>query len=179
MTPRTAASRYARALLDVASKEADIDQVGTELDGFLHLLKRQPALERVLLNPVVPAPRKKAAMIEVAKLAGWAPVVANLLVLLAERDRLGLLRDLTATYHDLLLERQNIVRAEITSAEALPNDRIKSIEKRLASVTGRRLSMVTKVDKDILGGVIARVGGTVFDASVATQLKKIRQRLTT
>ena len=65
------------------------------------------------------------------------------------------------------------------SAEPLSRDRIDAIEKKLAAVTGRRVSMKTSVDKDIIGGVVARVGGTIYDASIATQLKKIRERLTT
>lgn len=178
MTTRTAAARYARALLDVAGKEADLETVGRELDDFLKLLKEHPQLERVLLNPAVPAPRKKAAMVEITRLGALTPVVAKLLVLLAEGDRLSLLPDLVGTYHELLLDRQNIVRAEVTSAEPLPTNRVDAIEKRLAALTGKRVQMVTKVDTDIIGGVVARVGGTVYDASIATQLKKIRERLT-
>ena len=130
-----------------------------------------------MLNPAVPAPRKRAAMEQITKLSGFTPVVSKLLVLLADRDRLGLLKDIAAIYHDLLAERQNVVRAEVTSAEPLPHERVEAIEKRLAAVTGKRVSMTTKVDKDIIGGVVARVGGTVYDASIATQLKKIRETI--
>jgi F-type H+-transporting ATPase subunit delta len=180
MTSRTAAARYARALLDVASKEsADLDQVGNELDGFLRLLKQNSALDRVMMNPAVPAPRKHAAMVELSRLAGLSPVVAKLLALLAERDRLMLLDDLAVAYRDMLMDRQNVVRAEITSSVPLPVEKARAIEEKLAAVTGRRVSMVATVDKDILGGVVARVGGTVYDASIATQLRKIRERLTT
>jgi F-type H+-transporting ATPase subunit delta len=79
----------------------------------------------------------------------------------------------------MLMERQNVVRAEIVSAEPLASDRVAAIEKQLAAVTGKRVTMSAKVDQSILGGVIARVGSTVYDASIATQLKKIRERLTT
>lgn len=179
MTPRTAARRYAKALLDVASKEADVDHVGEELDAFVALLHQQAALNRVLMNPAVPTPRKRAAVAELTKLARISPVVANLLVLLAERDRLALLNDLAAAYRDMLMERQNVVRAEVTSASPLAAAKTEAIEKRLAAVTGKRVSMVTKVDQEILGGMIARVGSTVYDASIATQLRKIRERLAT
>jgi F-type H+-transporting ATPase subunit delta len=79
----------------------------------------------------------------------------------------------------LLADRQNVVRAEVTSAEPLSADRVQAIEQRLAALTGKRVSMKTTVDKGIIGGVVARVGSTVYDASIATQLKKIRERLTT
>jgi F-type H+-transporting ATPase subunit delta len=180
MTSRTAAARYARAALDVATKEsADLDTIARELDEFIVFLEAQPALKGILLNPAVPAPRKRAAMEQITRLSGFTPIVSKLLVLLADRDRMSLLRDLSAAYRDYLAERQNVVHAEVTSAEPLSTDRIQAIETRLATVTGKRVAMTTKVDKDIIGGVVARVGSTVYDASIATQLKKIRDRLTT
>jgi F-type H+-transporting ATPase subunit delta len=180
MTSRTAAARYARAILDVATKEAaDLDKITGELDEFNAFFAKQPALESLMLNPAVPAPRKRAAMEQIVKLSGFSPIVSKLLVLLADRDRLALLKDIAATYRDFLADRQNVIRAEVTSAEPLSTDRIHAIERRLATVTGKRVAMTTKVDKDIIGGVVARVGSTVYDASIATQLKKIRERLTT
>ena len=180
MTSRTAAARYARAALDVATKEsADLDTIARELDEFIAFFKQQPALEGLLLNPAVPAPRKRAAMEAITKLSGFTPIVSKLLILLADRDRLGLLKDISATYRDFLADRQNVVHAEVTSAEPLSNERIQAIEERLPTMTGKRVAMTTRVDKDIIGGVVARVGSTVYDASIATQLKKIRERLTT
>jgi F-type H+-transporting ATPase subunit delta len=180
VTHRTAAGRYARALLDVASREAaDLETIGRELDDFLTFFRQQPALEHLMLNPAVPAPRKRAAMEQITARSGFSTVVAKLLVLLADRDRLALLRDVAAIYHDALADRQNIVRAEVTSAEPLSPERVQSIERQLAAVTGKRVAMSTKVDAAVIGGVVARVGSTVYDASVATQLKKIRERLTT
>jgi F-type H+-transporting ATPase subunit delta len=178
MTQRTAATRYARALLDVAVKEADPETVGRELDDFIVLVHQHQALDRLLLNPAVPASRKRATMVELTGRAGVSPVVSKLLVLLAERDRLVLLNDLAAAYRDMLMDRQQVVRAEVTSAAPLGPEKTRAIEARLAALSGKRVLMVTKVDKDILGGVVARVGSTVYDASIATQLKKIRERLT-
>jgi F-type H+-transporting ATPase subunit delta len=178
MTSRTAAARYARALIDVATKEAaDLDRLARELDEFKAFLEQQPALERVMLNPAVPAPRKRAAMEQLVGRSGYTTIVAKLLVLLADRDRLVLLKDIAAIFHDLLAERHNVVRAEIMSAEPLSPQRATAIEQRLAAITGKKVSMTTTVNKDLIGGVVARVGGTVYDASIATQLKKIKDRL--
>ena len=180
MTSRTAAARYARALLDVATAEsADLDSIARDLDEFAAFMGQQPALEKLLLNPAVPAPRKRAAMEEIMRIASLGPIVSKVLILLADRDRLRLLKDISAVFRDLLAERQNVVHAELTSAEPLSIDRIQAIEHRLAALTGKRVSMTARVDKDIIGGVVARVGSTVYDASIATQLKKIRERLTT
>jgi F-type H+-transporting ATPase subunit delta len=180
MTARTAATRYARALLDVASKEgADIDDIAREISEFAALLQRQPALDRVLMNPAVPSPRKRAAMVELVRLAGLSPVLSKLLILLAERDRLMLLNHVAAIYGELLMDRRNIVRAEVTTSTPLEPERVRALQQKLSAVTGKQVSMVTKVDASIMGGVIARVGSTVYDGSIATQLKKIRERLTT
>jgi F-type H+-transporting ATPase subunit delta len=182
MTSRTAAARYAKALLDVASKEAPvggIEQIGDELDAFVTMVRENPALERVLLNPAVPAARKRAAVVELTRLGGISPIPSKLLALLADRDRLVLLNDLASIYRDMLMDRQNVVRAEVTTAQLLPPQQAQAIEAGLAAATGRRVAMTTRVDQDIVGGVVARVGSTVYDASVATQLKKIRERLQT
>ena len=112
-------------------------------------------------------------------MARVSTVVGKLLVLLAERDRLALVRDIAVAYREMLMEQQNVVRAEVTSASPLPAAKTQAIEERLAAITGKRVSMVATVDPAIVGGVIARVGSTVYDASLATQLKKIRERLTT
>jgi F-type H+-transporting ATPase subunit delta len=180
MTSRTAAARYARAVLDVATKEsADLERIARELDEFVVFFTEQPALAGLLLNPAIPAPRKRAAMEQITQRTGFTSIVSKLLVLLADRDRLALVKDISAAYRDLLADRQNVVRAEVTSAEPLPAERVQAIENRLATVTGKRVAMTTRIDKDIIGGVVARVGSTVYDASIATQLKKIRERLTT
>jgi F-type H+-transporting ATPase subunit delta len=179
MTSRTAAARYARALLDVAIKEsADLDTIARELDEFNAFFTQQPALAGLMLNPAVPAPRKRAAMEQITQISGLTPIVSKLLILLADRDRLVLLKDVSATYRGFLADRQNVVHAEVTSAEPLSDERIQAIEQRLATVTGKRVSMTTRIDKQIIGGVVARVGSTIYDASIATQLKKIRERLT-
>ena len=129
MTSRTAAARYAKALLDVASKEADIEKVGQELDAFNAMIRQHAALDRVLTNPAVPAPRKRAAIGELTKLAGVSPIVSKLLVLLAERDRLVLLNDLSSIYRDILMDRQNVVRAEVITSTPLAADKTQAIEK--------------------------------------------------
>ena len=180
MTSRTAAARYARALLDVGAKESiDLDVVGRELDEFVAVFNAEAELRRVMLNPAVPSPRKRAAMEQIVQQSNLTPMAGKLLVLLADRDRLGLLDDIAAIYRELLADRQQVVRADITSAEPLTPERTAAIEQKLAAVTGKRVSLTTTVDKQLIGGLVAKVGGTVYDASIATQLKKIRERLTT
>jgi F-type H+-transporting ATPase subunit delta len=178
MTNSTAATRYARALLDVAVKErADLDQIERELASFVDLLARYPALERVLLNPVVPVPRKRAAMDALTREASAPPILAKLLGLLAERDRLVLVPAMLAAYGDRLLDYRNVVRAEVTTTAPLSPERTKTLESSLARLTGRTVALSTKVDPGIIGGVVTRIGSTVYDASIARQLERMKEKL--
>ena len=178
MTHKTAATRYARALLDVGVKEqADLEQVEQGLAQFVDLFRQNPLLEKVLLNPAVPVPRKRAAVGDLVARAKPAGIVGKLLTLLAERDRLVLLPDLLASYRERLLDYRKVVRAEVTTAAPLGGDRAQALESSLARVTGRRVLLETRVDPTIIGGVVARVGSTVYDGSVTRQLEKIKERL--
>ena len=97
MTNKTAALRYARAVLEVGIKEqADLEGLERDLAAFAGLLSDHPALAKVLLNPAVPVPRKRAAVVELTTRMQPAAIVGKLLVMLAERDRLVLLSDLLA-----------------------------------------------------------------------------------
>jgi F-type H+-transporting ATPase subunit delta len=178
VTNRTAAIRYARALLDVALKErADLQAIESELSAFVNLFKAHPTLGKVLLNPAVPVPRKRSAVAEIVKVANPSSATGKLLVLLAERDRLGILPDLLEAYRERLLDHQKVVRAELTTAVPLAPGRADQIKQTLAKATGRTVTLKAAVDPALIGGLIARVGGTVYDASVTTQLQKMKDRL--
>ena len=178
MTGRAAATRYARALFDVALKEADVQEAGRDLDSFARMVADNAQLERVLANPAIPATRKRALIEELLKAAGSVSMpVAKLLKLLAERDRLILLPDLAAAYRTRLMEHAKVVRAEVITAVRLPADRVASLQQGLASATGRQVQLENRVDPTIIGGAITRIGSTVYDGSVTRQLEKMKQRL--
>jgi F-type H+-transporting ATPase subunit delta len=188
MTNKTAATRYARALLDVAVKEsaqgaaasgADgaLQRIEEELAAFVDLFTQHPTLEKVLLNPAVPVGRKQAAVAELTARLKMSSILGKLIMLLAERDRLVLLPEMLASYRERLLDHQQVVRAEVTTAVPLAAERTQAIQRGLAQLTGRTVTLATKVNPSIIGGVVARIGSTVYDGSVTTQLQKMRQRL--
>jgi F-type H+-transporting ATPase subunit delta len=90
---------------------------------------------------------------------------------------LVLVPDLLAAFRDRLLDYRNVIRAEVTTTAALPPERATIIEASLAKATGRTVALTMKVDPSIVGGVVTRIGSTVYDGSVARQLQKIRTRL--
>jgi F-type H+-transporting ATPase subunit delta len=178
MTNKTAATRYARALLDVAIKErANLEEIEQQLTEFTNLLTEHPTLGKVLLNPAVPVQRKVATVAQLLSLVTISPILAKLLGLLAGRDRLILLPDMVASYRDRLADYRQIVRAEVTTATPLSSERALEIQESLAHVTGRTVTLQTRIDPAIIGGMVARVGSVVYDASVTRQLQKMRNRL--
>jgi len=177
MSMRTSAARYARALLDVAIKESDPERAEQELAAFVDLVRSNPELQRTFANPVVSAADKRAVVQQVLDRLKPATPVGKLVVLLASRGRLALLPDLLDVYRERLMEHRNVVRAEVTTAIPLSPDRAAQLQQRLAAATGRVVTMTTKVDASIIGGVVTRIGSTVFDGSVATQLAKVKDRL--
>lgn len=179
MTSRAAATRYARALFDVAQKEGDIQQVGRDIAGVNALLSSHEILGRTFANPAIPAARKRGVVEQLlARSGGISPVVSKLLLLLAERDRLVLIPDIASAYETRLMDHAQVVRAEVTTAVPLPDDRMAALRQGLASATGRQVQLETRVDPSIIGGAVARIGSTVYDGSVTTQLQKVQERLT-
>jgi F-type H+-transporting ATPase subunit delta len=172
--PRIA--RHARALLDAADAAGHADAVAAELPAVAAAVTA-PDAARVLLNPVAPLPVKVAAAQAIGARAGLTPTTAKLLVILAEHDALGTLPALADAYRARLLVRRNIVPAEVTTAAPLPTDGADALARRLSDVTGRQVQLSAKVDPSIIGGVVARVGGTIYDGSITTQLARMRQAL--
>ena len=177
MSMRASAARYARALLDVANKESDPERAEQELAAFVDLVRTNPDLERTLANPVVSAADKRAIVQQILERLKPTTPVGKLVLLLASRGRLALLPDLLDVYRERLMEYRNVLSAEVTTAAPLSPERAEQLQQRLANATGRTITMTTKVDASIIGGVVTRIGGTVYDGSVATRLAKVRDRL--
>jgi F-type H+-transporting ATPase subunit delta len=177
MSMRSSAARYAKALLDVAIKESDPERAEQELAAFVGLVQQHPDLQRTFANPVVSAADKRAVAQQVLDRLQPTSPAGKLVLLLASRGRLALLPDLLEVYRERLMEHRNVLRAEVTTAAALPPARAAQLQQRLADATGRVVTMTTKVDASIIGGVVTKIGSTVYDGSVATQLAKVKDRL--
>jgi len=178
MTNRSSAARYAKALLDVSRKEGDPLAAEGDLQGFVSLARGNEPLARALVNPSIPAERKMALVRALLERAPVGSIVGKLIVMLAERDRLVLLPDLLDDYRKRLMDFQNIVQAEVTSAVPLPPDAAQAIERAVAERTGRKVALTTRVDPGVIGGVVTRIGSVVYDGSVKRQLEKMKDTLT-
>jgi F-type H+-transporting ATPase subunit delta len=177
MPSRASATRYARALFDVALKESDPVRIERDVVSFEALMSGNAELQGALTNPAIPVAAKRKIVDTLARRLEIAAPAHKLLLLLADRDRLTLVPDLVAVYRERLRDHQQVVRAEVTTASPLTPDRAAQLQKQLADITGRTVEMTTSVDPAIIGGVVTRIGGTVYDGSLATQLAKLREKL--
>ena len=180
MTRGAAAGRYARALFDVVLKETpdSIEAVETQLRDISALFTGMPALGAVLGNPAVPVAKKIGVVKALLDRAGTlAPALSKLLLMLAERDRLPLLPDIARVYGDRLMDHQQVIRGDVTTAVELAPEKLRALTDGLARATGRRVVLESRVDPSIIGGVVTRLGSTVYDGSVVAQLEKMKQSL--
>ena len=180
MTSGAAAGRYARALYDVVLKEqpADLEPVQGQVQDLAALFTGNAALAGAMGNPAVPVAKKVAVARAILEKAGpLASPVAKMVLMLAERDRLMLLPDIARVYRDRVMDYQKVIRGDVTTAMPLAPEKLKALEQGLAQATGRRVVLESKVNPNIIGGVVARLGSTVYDASVTTQLEKMKQTL--
>ena len=178
MSLRTSANRYAKALFDVAvSEKNDLAQIDRDLDAVVAMMHENPDLAQAATRAGVTDAARVSLLEAVADKMGLTAPVKKLLVLLAESRKLNLVPDLAASFRERLLNHQNIVRAEVTSAAPLSPEKTKALEDSLSKVTGKKVDLSVSVDPGLLGGVVARIGSTVYDGSVKTQLERMRQQL--
>jgi F-type H+-transporting ATPase subunit delta len=180
MTARVVARQYAQALFDVARRSGQVDRVDREMRAFQALVSSHAELSRVLTNPAVPAPQKRAVVQGLVSAADDISVeVQRALLLLAERDRLMLIDDIIAAFAERVLEADRVVRAELTTAVDLDDRSKQQLVGALSKAVGSELTVTERVDPAIIGGIVAKVGSVVFDASITRQVERLREKLLT
>lgn len=171
------ARRYAKALADLARAERRLDAVDEELARFEQALHDEPALANALTRPWVQAATKRAIVAGVTEQLGLSPLTRNFLALLAHRRRIGWLADILAAYRALADDAAGRARARVVSAAPLTAEAEAAIRERLGRRIGRTVVLEAAVDPALLGGFVAEVGARRLDASLAGQLRTLRQRL--
>jgi len=170
------AKRYAKALLEAAAEAGVLEQVAADMEALgPHFGGKEVA--GFFANPAIPGARKEAALTAAAERGSASPLSASLLRLLLRRQRVGLLPEIARLFRDLVDERTGRVRAEVTAAVPLPAESLEALAARLTAATGRQVHLTARVDPAVLGGLVARVGSTLYDASLRTQLRRMREAL--
>ena len=171
-------SRYARAFADVVgSAKLDSAALDRQLADFLATWDGSAELREFFANPAVGAPQKIAILDKLNARLGLQKELRNLLAVLINNDRIANVHEVAAAYRAELQERQGIRQAEIVTARELGEQERGSLVESVGKLARARVQATFKLDKDILGGTIVRIGSTVYDGSVRGRLERLREEL--
>lgn len=177
MTGRAVAKRYARALLALAKETDDPRAIGDALEQVATALKA-PAVAAVVTSPAIGSQARLALVRQIIDAARVPRLLANCLFLLGERRRLDVVDDLWHAYVDLLDQTLGRRRVILRSATPLADEQVQRLLECLRGVVGKgEVVPVLEVDPDLLGGVVAEIGGVVYDASVKTHVGKLARQM--
>lgn len=177
MNTETIARRYSTALADSVLASGQTEIVKAELEALGRLFAESIDLQTVFSNPSIAHASKDRVLDELIARARPSKTTANFLKVLLQNGRLGEIGDINERFVSVLEERAGRITAEITSARELPGDERSEFEKNLARLTGKQVSVNYAINKDIIGGVVTRIGSTVYDGSVKTKLENLREQL--
>lgn len=171
------ARRYAQALMNLAVRQQSLDVVFAGLDELADTLAASEPLQALLTEPKV-APRVKEAVInELLSKIQVSPLVATFARFTTQKRRIGMLGEIREEFHDLADERLGRAKAEVTVAAALSQQQEDALRLRLEALSGKQVQLRVQVNPAILGGVVARIGSTVWDSSLRNQLNQIHQSI--
>ena len=171
------AKRYARAFFEIAGEEARYEAYHQELDRFSELMKENSDLSEFLANPVFEQADKKAVVETLLAKAGISGLTANFIKLLVDKRRIGILAEIEASYRTLMDEALQKARVTVRTAFPLTDDTAESLRKGLEKMTGREVEMTVQEDPSLLGGIAVRIGDTLYDGSIRTQLDNLKNLL--
>jgi F-type H+-transporting ATPase subunit delta len=171
------ARRYARALFDLAAERSSVEEWADGLVALQRAVDSSVELGDVLENPVYTKEQRRAIVAKLVAALRLPEEPANLLYLLADRNRLAHLRAIVEVFSRLADEKLGRVRARITSAVPLDAAAALRIADKLSAATHAQVLLDADVDPALVGGVVAQVGSLTFDGSLRTQLESLRQQL--
>ena len=166
---------YARSLFEVAKDQDKLDEVRDELGAFADALSDSRELQVFLFSPYFSTQEKEDGLARAVTDA--EPVIVNFLKLLIEKHRMPVIFRIRAEYDRLWEEENKLLPVEITSAIELDESIVKQLGDRISEQTGRTVELSSRVEPDILGGIVVQVGNAVLDASVRNRLDQLRKQV--
>jgi len=166
---------WARALFEVAKEHDLLDKVREDLGEFVDALNESRDLMVFFFSPYFSTKEKKDGLKRAV--SGAEPVFMNFLEALIERHRMPALFRIRARYEVLWEDERDLLPVEVTSAVELDKSTISSIGERIGEQTKRTVELSSKVDPDILGGIVLRVGNVILDASIRNRLEQLRKQV--
>jgi F-type H+-transporting ATPase subunit delta len=169
--------RYAKALLDLAREQGEIDPVLRDVGSLADAWKTSADLREIVGNPVIPRPALRAAVDAVMDKLGCSKLFRNTINLLADKGRLAHLEEVLHALEELAEAETGRVRVEVISAKPLSDAYYARLTEKLKRVTDREVVLVKKQDPSLIGGVVTRVGDQVFDGSLSNRLSELKETL--
>jgi F-type H+-transporting ATPase subunit delta len=172
------AARYARAFADVVvDAQLNPAEVEQQLNDFAVTLAGSKDLKEVLLNPSIPVRKRVSILDAVNARVGGGPKVRNFLAVLISHERLSSLGEILNEYRLEMNRRSSISDAEVVSARPLGEQERSALAGQVAELAGTRVNATFREDKSLIGGVIVRIGSTIYDGSVRGRLERLKERL--
>lgn len=175
MKDRRLAANYAEALLDLVSAE-EADAADSLLTAIAQAFKNEPFRD-LMCDPAIERETRKHVLYGIADKAGTPRNVRNFLGLVVDHNRTPVLPAIAQLFHEMREDRLGIVRVEMATAVALDEALRQRTEAALAKSTGRQVKVAYRVQPDLVGGAVARVGSRIFDGSLKTQIAQLRQQM--
>jgi ATP synthase F1 delta subunit len=166
---------YARSLFEVASEQDKLDVVKQQLGEFADALHGNRELAVFFFSPYFSAVEKKDGLHKAVE--GADPAVMNFLEALIERHRMPAIFRIRTDFEALYDKTNKLLPVTVTSAVELDSETIESLGKRIGEQTGNEIELTSKVDPEILGGIVLRVGNFIMDASIRTRLEQLRREV--
>lgn len=168
------AERYAGALFDLAIERRALDDIDADLASLRVMLDESAEFRRMIRSPVLSRAEQAKAIDAVADKAQLGTLTRNFLGVAANNRRLFALDGIIAAWRKKLADHRGEVTAEVTSAEPLSDNQRAALDRALAGVIGGRVSVETRVDPSLIGGLIVRIGSRMVDSSLRTKLQRLQ-----
>ncbi|MET0649869.1 MAG: ATP synthase F1 subunit delta [Pyrinomonadaceae bacterium] len=177
MSSQAVARRYAVALAEVVLARGEAQEVREELAAWDELMRSNAELLEVFRHPAINYEQKRGVLEELIGRARPRPTTANFLKVLLQNGRLTELGEVSTQFAQELDRRSGVVTAQVTTARPLSADAQEALRARLGQLTGSRVRLQFEVDDELIGGVVTRIGSTLYDGSVRGRLQQIKQRM--
>ena len=177
MSSQTVARRYASALADVVLAGGGERAIQNELIAWESLIQSSDSLQQVFSNPTVAYEQKRALLEEMIKRTKVQQPTGNFLRILLRNQRLTDLGEINRRLAQVLDERSGIMAAHVTTARPVSEEIKKGLNGRLAAVTGKDVRLSFATDEALIGGIVTRIGSTVYDGSIRNQLQRLEDKL--
>ena len=177
MSVQTVARRYASALADVALENGEAREVQQELKTWEEMIRSNPNLREVFANPTIALDQKRKVLNKLIEIARPRPTTVNFLKVLVQNQRVTELSEINKKFAGVLDDRAGVVAARVTTARPVATNTQQALEAKLHGLTGKKVRIEFETDPEMIGGMITRIGSTIYDGSVRNQLEQIKEKM--